>query len=830
MTGSRALFRWVWRVIRAEWRQHILVISMIAFGVAIATLLVSSLTRLQVPDARYYFDAPATVEIAVASDDPAVSTLLEESVTALLATYPDTELQAEGRSGPEGVQMRGAEPLAPLGGVNFSLLEGSWPAAGEVALTSSAVDLLSEVFEVPVEIGQTRSIGNAERLIVGIWENPNNLDSRMALVPPSEVEWERAQILLPSRDHSSIDDYLTVAGPSDSVDPNATLYSYLDSPSFVSGGADSTVIAYLGGTILSFQIAILASAGFTVLAQRRTRQLGMLSAMGASPRQLGSVMWLTGLICGVFGGIIGLVSGVLLSMASTPLVQLAVNHRLRALDLPWALLIPILPLAIITAMLAAWWPARRVRKTSTVDAISARRPPQTKVTRSFVVGVVLLGLGAWLLVEGGPRNSPPWVVGGASSLVIGALLLVPGVVSLLGAAAGRTALPIRIAWRDINRNRSRTSAAVAAAAIAIAIPFGLASFVASLSGAYVPYRPDNVMSVSSSANDYGQLKVEDGPAAFAPLTDMAPGARLVPVQLPVDREMTALFSDGDANADPSVPEYLATFNINMIRRSGVQGTTVAFATPELIEAMGIEPPAADTNLLAFVESELDLEGRTSRPDIFVDGDGASPNRPVDGAADLSNLVVERRSAVPEVFPQILIVGDLDGISRDDVVVYEWLLVQDAPYTDDQILDIEGFANRGSDFRVGVPDGDPPFKVIRASALLAAGLLGMSVVAVSVALIRVENENDARALNAVGASPRVSRAIGAATAAGLVLVAVAVAVPTSFLALIGVYLNPDEAFDFAVPWIELGVVAVLLPLIAAVGGWLLTTSKTSRMLS
>ena len=795
MSGRLALFRWVLRVVRAERRQHALVIAMVAFGIAIATLLISSTMRFREPETRLFANSEAYGNVSGFGDDPLTYAELETGVRTVLVDNPDIEAQISGPNAGDGLQLSGASPEAPLGAVNFSLLSGRWPETGEVAITGRGIEVLEAALGEAVEIGQTRSVGGADRTIVGIWENPTDLDSRIALVTPADVGvWEDVTLLLPTEFHPASDQIRALSREG----TNGGISAYVQDRSLMWTDSSGPMFAYLGGTIVAFQVAILASAGFTVLAQRRTRQLGMLSAMGATPQRLGSVMQFTGLVCGVIAGIIGLGAGVLLSIVATPVLQIAVNHRLAAFDLPWAYLLPMIPLAVLTAIAAAWWPARRIRRTSTIDAIAARRPPETKVAPTVVLGFALLAAGGFMLVNGAPKNSVELVVGGASALVIGALLVIPGLVSVLGALAGRAPLPVRIAWRDINRNRARSSAAVAAAAIALAIPFGLASFVASLGDAWVPYRPTNVVSLYGDGGD--SFSPADGPATFAPLLEIASDARLVPIETPVDRAMTEAFLEPGQSGDSA--QYVAPYSVNMVRTTGEQQTNTAFATPALLEAMGIDEPDEGTDLVVFFESDLAL------PD--------------------ASTVVERRRPVAEVFPQVVVFGDIDGISRDDVIVSEWLLVQDDPFTIAELDAFEAFTRSHDGFGVGLPDGPPPFLTIRAVALTVAMLLGISVVAVSVALIRVENENDSRALNAVGASPRTSRWIGAATAAGMVIVAVVVAVPASFLALSSVYLNPDENFDFTIPWLELGVVGVLLPLVAAAGGWLLTTTKVQRV--
>lgn len=802
MNSRRAIYCWVLRVVRAEWRQHILVVSMIAFGIAIATLFVTSAFRFQEPLERTN-EAPASVELQVLSDEPAASARFEADLLSAYHAFPDTELQVSGPRSIEGPLLLGTDPSAPLGSVNFEIVEGRWPGRGEVGLTQRAVDQLAVFFQEEIQIGQTRAIGGAERTIVGIWENPNNLRSPTALIPIDDLgAWLSARVLLPTSPHEAISAFVAIGTVTDGGGDPLAKVSVQRSDLPGGESSDGILLSYLAGTVLCLQIAVLASAGFTVLAARRTRQFAMLSAMGARPSQLSMVMRFTGVICGVAGGVLGLAVGSALSIAVTPLLQRPLNHRIHAFDIPWMLLLAMLPLAVISSMAAAWWPSRRVRKTSTMDALAATSPPQTGVAKSLAAGLALAGLGTWLMVKGVPKNSGTWVMAGITMLTVGCLFLAPAAVSILGAAASHLSLPARIAWRDINRNRTRSATATAAAAIAIAVPFGIAAFSASQAQSGIPLVPLSAVLLN---NADGFHDADEDSEKFAAVIASVEGARLVPIRRPVNRAFTErIASDHGIDVDPLDAEpqraELIPFEFEALRSSGEGTVSAAYATPELLAAMNLPTPDPKTDLIVLVETKLRL------PD---------------------NVTVERHRKYAGIYPEVLIVGDLPGFSRDDVVVYNWVLTRTEPFTQVELDRIESAARRDRSIGILLPDGPQPLTAIRIAALTIAGLLALGVVAVSVALVRVENQSDAVVLNAIGASRRVLRSIGAATALGLVLPAIAIAIPAAFAVLTPIYLNPDEQYDFVVPWPELVAITLVLPAIAMLGGWALTSVNTFR---
>jgi len=413
-----------------------------------------------------------------------------------------------------------------------------------------------------------------------------------------------------------------------------------------------------------------------------------------------------------------------------------------------------------------------------------------------MIGLALATGGTWAMITGAPRNSPPLIAGGVIAVTVGALLLVPFVVWLLGRFASAVPLSLRIGWRDLDRNRSRTAAAAAAAAIAIAVPFAVATFTSSLSSTWRPQLPDDTISFAGefmfeNNADVTRNEVE---AAAAPLLAVVSNLEALAIDIPIDIEATA--RDQQLGGQGSAP-----YSVRAIRQSGTRGVFTAIATDDLLDAMGLEPPAPGVDVLTTSVDQLDL------PD---------------------DVVMERRTARFDGFPDVLLMNEIEGVSFDDPISGGWYLQKDAPFTRNELDRMEAIAETSPSWLfVSGHETPPPFLAIRLGALATAGLLGLSVVAVSVALIRTENQADARSLNAIGAPPGTSRSIGAATAAGLAAIAIVIAVPAAFAVLSSVYLNPDEEFDFVIPWIELIGTGVLIPAFAAAGGWLLTTTQVRR---
>ena len=74
-------------------------------------------------------------------------------------------------------------------------------------------------------------------------------------------------------------------------------------------------------TVAMLLIALVAVGGFTVLAQRRLRSLGMLAALGATDRNIRLVVRANGVVVGVTGALIGAVLGLAAWLAYRPSVE-----------------------------------------------------------------------------------------------------------------------------------------------------------------------------------------------------------------------------------------------------------------------------------------------------------------------------------------------------------------------------------------------------------------------------------------------------------------------------------------------------------------------------
>src|SRR5205814_7392864 len=82
-------------------------------------------------------------------------------------------------------------------------------------------------------------------------------------------------------------------------------------------------------------VGLMAVAGFTVMAQRRLRALGMLRSMGATDRHIRLVMLASGAAVGATAAVVGTVVGLGGWFAFVPTLRSIAEHRVDPFALPW---------------------------------------------------------------------------------------------------------------------------------------------------------------------------------------------------------------------------------------------------------------------------------------------------------------------------------------------------------------------------------------------------------------------------------------------------------------------------------------------------------------
>ncbi|MFJ9415278.1 ABC transporter permease [Streptomyces sp. NPDC101227] len=232
--------------------------------------------------------------------------------------------------------------------------------------------------------------------------------------------------------------------------------------------------------------SFLIANTFTMLVARRTREIALLRAIGASRRQVARSVLLEALLVGLVASAAGFLLG--LGIASVLPDVLSTGEN----TLPHGPLV-IGPRSVVAALgvgvgvtvLAAWLPSRRAAKVAPVEAMrTAEQPPSAARSRiRAATGVVLLVLGAgWLISLSGAKDASEQNLRSAmlgcglfvAALIVLAPLLAVPVIRLTGRLSGRFGITGRLARENALRDPRRTAATAATLLISTALVAGLA--------------------------------------------------------------------------------------------------------------------------------------------------------------------------------------------------------------------------------------------------------------------------------------------------------------------------------------------------------------------
>ncbi|MCY4135253.1 MAG: FtsX-like permease family protein [bacterium] len=127
----------------------------------------------------------------------------------------------------------------------------------------------------------------------------------------------------------------------------------------------AVVNVFLGISLVIALIGITNTLALSVF--ERTRELGLLRAVGMSRLQTRRTIRWEGAIVAAFGGIMGAVIGVLFGWAAVVVIP---DSFISAFAVPWFTLIIYMVVAAVAGIVAAYFPARRASRLNILDAIA----------------------------------------------------------------------------------------------------------------------------------------------------------------------------------------------------------------------------------------------------------------------------------------------------------------------------------------------------------------------------------------------------------------------------------------------------------------------------
>ncbi|MGK4584846.1 FtsX-like permease family protein [Kitasatospora sp. HPMI-4] len=842
-----------------------------------ADALVSSLapghTVLQAPNAddgtavlgAQPGQAPTPEQTRSTGTDPAVLAAgLLPPGSVLAPARPGPEASARSRTGLLFTSTAEADLTDPLWSGKIDIVKGRAPHARyEIAATQAFLDqsglalgdttafkglegrpyTLTAVAEYPGDLAKVALIGRPGEVIAPL-DDLRARDPQQRSQADAGADRPSWLVRLPAGarlDWAKVQEFnrygLTVTARTVALDPPARsavpfYRSQKVSLDLAGIGSRTVVVATVAGMAL-LETALLAGPAFAVGARRSRRQLALLAAGGGDRAQVRAVVLSGGLVLGVTGALVGVLVGIGLVAALRPWIEGAAGSRfghfgVRPLDL-----LAVAAIGLATALLAALLPAVQASRQDVVAALGDRVTVKAPSKWFGALGAVLVVAGSAVALLGAGSGEPGLpvaggfdartlaVLGGSVTAELGMLACTPLLVGLLGRLARHLPLGPRLTLRDAARQRGRTAPAIAAVMAAVAGAVAVSVYTAS--------------SDAEARREYRAMA-----PGGAVLLDVTPGSPLAPqLQSAVTRELPGLGQRADV--------YQAEYHFcagcsSLVMLSPANGS--ARPVPVLVgdstvlhNLFGLHDRGAETALANGQAVVFDpgyvKDGKAA---LYAAGQGGSaprppgtPPRPGDKDAEVPAVLIDNPVAAHYgtgmVSPDTVRRLGLDtGITTSI-----WLpgappaprLQQQAAAAVDRI---ESFAE------LRVERGYQPRSDLATLALSGfAALVVLGAAGIATGLAAAESRPDQATLAAVGAPPRLRRMLSGLQCGTIALLGAGLGTACGFVPAVALRRAHEAGahaphLPIAVPWTQLLLTLVALPLLAGLAAAATTHSR------
>lgn len=691
----------------------------------------------------------------------------------------------------------------------------------EVALSRALATRLG------VSVRDTVRLAGRERQVVGLIVQPAEVGALLAVVPPGTLASPSgARLLVKAGRPLTWTDVRALNARGFFVEPRHDVAGQPPTPIY--GSASSTTTALTAVSLVVgmalLEIVLLAGPAFAVGARRRSRDLALLAATGAQARDLRRTVLGGGLVLGAVGGILGVAGGVVLAYYAEP----AVSRRTNALPGPFEArpleLLAVLAVGILTALLAAVLPARQAARQDVVAALTGRRG--TVRSRAIVplLGLAAALLGTAIVLAGASRRSINTILTGSIIAELGLVATTPYVVGQVGRLGRFLPLGPRLALRDGARNRGRTAPAISAILAAVAGSVAVGTYFASLDRygeqsyrALAPYGTTSVLVGTQAAAATAQRV----------LTDNLPEADVTLVRAVEPESASQVAVTQPCEGCPPGQDFLVggrhllVGDLTTLRASTGRSAQELASLARILARGGAVVPAAalaSDGTAELTRAAVGPDGLPTGPATRLRVPAAALPSGGTQEAVLSEALARRLGAT---------VGPAEVVAT----------ASKPPTSAQEDRIRSGLATANLDSGLQIERG----YVGRYAAGLLALLIGSAVIvlgasAIATGLAAADGRADLSTLAAVGASPNTRRTLAAfqsAVTAGLgtllgtiagVVPAVGMVRALNATARTAGYQGRTSHYPLVLPWHNLLVTVLVVPLVAALAAALLTRSR------
>ena len=825
--ARRAVVRWAWRLFRREWRQQFLILALIV--VAVVATIVGSAVATNTPQSKNFGFGTAT--------DSATFTALNAQARTEIAKLkgrfgPVEVIENETMSIPGSIntfQLRAQDPHGPFGGPMLALVSGRYPvSAAEVAVTSGVASAFH------LKIGDIWSVGGAERRVVGMVENPQSLLDEFALVTAGQVKTPTQVVAL----------FDAPGVPLSSIAPGVQTPASVAQSNPLNPETISLAALVLGMLL----IALVSVGGFTVLAQRRLRAIGMLESTGATDNHVRLVVRANGAVVGLVGAVGGLVLGLVVWLAYRPSLEQSAHHVIGVFALPWVVVVAAMVLAVVAAFFAASRPARAITRVPIIAALSGRPAAPRQIHRSAIPGIAFL-VGAFLLLGYTGSTNSGKGSGGAPELVLGIVLLIPGLIllapfflSFSARLVRRGPIATRLALSNLARYRARSGSALAAISVGV-----LAAVIVMLAASA---RYGNVLDYAGPNLASNELALHANVPPPAGTVVVGPTGKHIVKKGPSAATVATLFRQQTNHAEAIAKGLgaqliaLETPNASLSATQGGRNWNgqIYVATPQLLQAFGIKASEINPNA-DVLSSRPGLSGVSNMTFTFGSNNDKSFTSPGSGPPSssrcnaatgcLADPVIEEVGALPTgtSAPNTVITEHAMKEFHIQANTTDWLVQGTQAFSASQISSAE-LAASTTQLSVESKNDEPTSFAVITWATVFGIVIALGVLGMSVGLIRSETASDLQTLAATGASSYTRRMLSAVTAGTLGFLGALLGTVGGYVALIGWLrgnsLNGGIAALGNVPVADLLFILLGMPAFAALVAWLFAGREPTAM--
>ncbi len=476
-----------------------------------------------------------------------------------------------------------------------------------------------------------------------------------------------------------------------------------------------------------------------------------------------------------------------------------------------------------------------------VSALAGRPAPPRQIHRSFVPGVIALVIGFIMFSLSGAAGNGGgvvWLIPGFVALIAGIILVSPFFLALLARVGRKAPIAIRLALRDLSRYRARSGSALSAISVGVLIAVVVCSVaVARYSNVYDYVGPNLASNELAVWSPNGQNGNSPDPSQ--------------PTPLGIVRQEATVHAIAAAVGATDVVELdnpASSVGLQNPSASGRQWDgQIYVATPALLRAYGIDPSSIPSTV-DVVSSRPGLSG--SGVQLTYGGGGGKGGGPLVGPGSggpdggggpgpgntntcspgscIAHPVVQEESQLPTGTdaPNTLITES--ALHRlhlaDQSSLDGWIIQANSPITSAQITNAQALAATNNLSIESKNDAPTSHEIVNWATVFAIAL-ALGILAMSIGLIRSETASELRTLAATGASSRTRRTLTAVTAGGLAFLGALLGTVAAYVGLAGWFHSNalegglSDIIDH-VPWSNLFLIVIAMPVVAAVVGWVL----------